>query len=119
MKTRSRAWRRSFKSEVTRMKRKRSVIHVLYRKAYLPLPWVVKVIHLYDENNVDRAKEQPCVNGQSREVWRWRTKALALTEAIGIAKAWEPSSLRIHKRDGEIQEERTYPRASDPKRTKG
>ena len=28
-------------------------------------------------------------------------------------------SMRIHKVDGKIQEERTYPRSKDPKKTKG
>ena len=28
-------------------------------------------------------------------------------------------SLRIHKQDGKIQEERTYPRSADPKKTPG
>ena len=29
------------------------------------------------------------------------------------------ASLKIHKEDGTIQEERTYPRSADPKKTKG
>ncbi|WP_285410180.1 DUF2188 domain-containing protein [Pseudomonas sp. FR229a] len=29
------------------------------------------------------------------------------------------ASLKIHKEDGTIQEERTFPRAADPRRTKG
>ena len=29
------------------------------------------------------------------------------------------ASLKIHKEDGSIQEERTYPRSADPKKTKG
>lgn len=29
------------------------------------------------------------------------------------------ASLKIHKEDGEIQEERTYPRSADPKQSKG
>ncbi|EIK93326.1 hypothetical protein PMM47T1_27444 [Pseudomonas sp. M47T1] len=29
------------------------------------------------------------------------------------------ASLKIHKEDGTIQEERTYPRAADPTKTKG
>lgn len=29
------------------------------------------------------------------------------------------ASVKIHKADGTIEEERTYPRTSDPKRTKG
>jgi len=30
-----------------------------------------------------------------------------------------PTSVRIHKKNGQIQEERTYPRSADPKPTKG
>ncbi|MGE8110596.1 MULTISPECIES: DUF2188 domain-containing protein [Pseudomonas] len=29
------------------------------------------------------------------------------------------ASVKIHKADGSIEEERTYPRAADPRRTKG
>lgn len=29
------------------------------------------------------------------------------------------ASLKIHKEDGSIQEERTYPRSADPRKTKG
>nr|WP_314478463.1 DUF2188 domain-containing protein [uncultured Pseudomonas sp.] len=29
------------------------------------------------------------------------------------------ASVKIHKADGTIEEERTYPRAADPRRTKG
>jgi hypothetical protein len=31
----------------------------------------------------------------------------------------EPTSVRIHKLDNTIQEERTYPRSADPRRSKG
>jgi uncharacterized protein DUF2188 len=47
------------------------------------------------------------------------TKAEALRIGIEIAKAHQPSSLRIKGRNGRIQEERTYPRSSDPRRTPG
>lgn len=30
-----------------------------------------------------------------------------------------PGSLKIHKMNGRIQEERTYPRSADPKKSKG
>jgi hypothetical protein len=30
-----------------------------------------------------------------------------------------PTTLRIHGRDGKIQEERTYPRSADPRSSKG
>jgi len=31
----------------------------------------------------------------------------------------EPVSVRIHKENGRIQEERTYPRSADPRKSKG
>lgn len=34
-------------------------------------------------------------------------------------KSPEPVTVKIHKKDGRIQEERTYPRAADPRRSKG
>lgn len=49
-------------------------------------------------------------------------KDTALLNAIGVARLLSeesPVSLRIHKRDGTFQEERTYPRSADPKRSKG
>jgi hypothetical protein len=37
---------------------------------------------------------------------------LALLDAAGV-------TVRIHRRDGRIREERTYPRSADPKRSRG
>jgi hypothetical protein len=31
----------------------------------------------------------------------------------------QPVTVKIHKQDGRIQEERTYPRKADPRRSKG
>ncbi len=42
------------------------------------------------------------------------TKAEVLKKTIEIAKNQESSSVRVHKSDGKIQEERTYPKKSDP-----
>jgi hypothetical protein len=39
---------------------------------------------------------------------------LAIEWIIEIAKNRGDSSVVIHKQDGEIQEERTYPKSSDP-----
>jgi len=39
--------------------------------------------------------------------------------AAKVARKQESASLRIQRADGRIQEERTYPRDSDPRRTKG
>jgi hypothetical protein len=43
-------------------------------------------------------------------------------EIISVASDFldgKTASLKIHKEDGSIQEERTYPRSADPARTKG
>jgi Uncharacterized protein conserved in bacteria (DUF2188) len=48
------------------------------------------------------------------------TKAEAVRKAAAAAKKGpEPVSVRIHKTDGGIQEERTYPRSADPRTSKG
>jgi len=48
------------------------------------------------------------------------TKAQAVKKTAAAAKRGsEPVSVRIHKTDGKIQEERTYPRAADPPGSKG
>jgi len=48
------------------------------------------------------------------------TKAEAVKKVAAAAKKGsEPVSVRIHKTDGKIQEERTYPRAADPRSSKG
>jgi hypothetical protein len=48
------------------------------------------------------------------------TKAEAVTKVVAAARRGpQPVSVRIHKADGKIQEERTYPRAADPRRSPG
>ncbi|MFD0751282.1 DUF2188 domain-containing protein [Mucilaginibacter calamicampi] len=47
------------------------------------------------------------------------TKKEAVAKTIEIAKNKPESSVKIHKTDGKIQEERTYPRSSDPNPPKG
>lgn len=48
------------------------------------------------------------------------TKEAAVKQTAAAARASkEPVSVRIHKQDGKIQEERTYPRSADPRRSKG
>lgn len=42
------------------------------------------------------------------------TKNEVVKKTIEIAENQGNSSVRIHKKDGKIQEERTYPRKSDP-----
>lgn len=45
-----------------------------------------------------------------------KDELLKITTAFMEGKT---ASVKIHKRDGVIQEERTYPRAADPRETKG
>ncbi|HEX8586667.1 DUF2188 domain-containing protein [Pseudomonas sp.] len=48
--------------------------------------------------------------------------AATKAEIIGSAAEFldgKTASLKIHKEDGTIQEERTYPRSADPTKTKG
>jgi len=42
------------------------------------------------------------------------TKAEVLKETIDLAKRQGESSVIVHKENGRIQEERTYPKGSDP-----
>jgi hypothetical protein len=47
-------------------------------------------------------------------------KTEAVRKTASIAKvAPEPVTVKIHKKNGRIQEERTYPRSADPRRSKG
>ena len=48
------------------------------------------------------------------------TKAEAVKKVTAAAKKNpQPVSVRIHKADGKFQAERTYPRAADPRSSKG
>jgi hypothetical protein len=47
------------------------------------------------------------------------TKEVILDQMIDMAKRQGDVSLIIHKSDGTFQEERTYPRSSDPRISKG
>lgn len=56
--------------------------------------------------------------GAERATKRFDTKE----EGMDFSKKFmrkHSGSLKIHKKDGEIQEERTYPRSADPRRTPG
>lgn len=48
-----------------------------------------------------------------------RTKAEVQQETIKLAKTYNNSQVFIHGVNSRIQEERTYPRSADPKKTKG
>jgi hypothetical protein len=56
----------------------------------------------------------------TKVVARAATKVDAVRETARVANADpQPVSVRIHGRDGRIQEERTYSRKADPRRTRG
>jgi hypothetical protein len=54
------------------------------------------------------------LEGGERASVKGDTKAEVVKKTIDLAKSQENSSVKIHKSDGEIQEERTYPKKSDP-----
>ncbi len=59
--------------------------------------------------------------GKSKQVVsKGRTKETAIRNTAKVAKKDpQPVSVKIHKVDGKFQEERTYPRSADPRRSKG
>lgn len=59
-------------------------------------------------------------DGSGRKVAEAPTKVEAVRKTAQVAKK-DPQavSVKIHKADGKIQSERTYPRSADPKRSKG
>jgi hypothetical protein len=58
-------------------------------------------------------------NGQRASV-TGETKAEVMQKTIDIAKNHNGNSnVIIHKKDGKFQEERTYPKSSDPSQTPG
>jgi hypothetical protein len=56
-----------------------------------------------------------------RRSWWYARKREAVRAAVADARIpfHQPVSLVIQGRDGRIHEERTYPRAADPRRSKG
>jgi len=58
--------------------------------------------------------------GQTVRGTKAPTKAETVKQTAKVArKAPEPVSVKIHKENGRIQEERTYPRKADPPGSKG
>jgi hypothetical protein len=58
--------------------------------------------------------------GQTVRGTKAPTKAETVKQTANVArKAPEPVSVKIHKENGRIQEERTYPRKADPPGSKG
>jgi Uncharacterized protein conserved in bacteria (DUF2188) len=58
--------------------------------------------------------------GGGRAIGRGPLKSEALKKTAQAARRDpDPVTLKIHKENGRIQEERTYPRRADPRRSKG
>lgn len=57
-------------------------------------------------------------DGAERAIKKSETKAEALENMMDFMKD-KVGSVRIHKEDGKIQEERTYQKVNDPRKTKG
>jgi hypothetical protein len=58
--------------------------------------------------------------GSGEKVAGARTKEAIVKKTAAVAKkAPGAVTVKIHKVDGKIQEERTYPRSADPKSSKG
>jgi hypothetical protein len=57
--------------------------------------------------------------GATRATRRFKSKAEGLKKSPKLVRGREPSQLVIRKQNGRIQEERTYPRSSDPKHRPG
>lgn len=57
--------------------------------------------------------------GSNRPLATFATKAEALASAARLLEQEGGGSLRIHRPDGSIEEERTYPHRSDPAKSPG
>jgi hypothetical protein len=81
------------------------------------VPNLPKYTLVYDENK-DR---WPLVNDRSNRTVRSYASKAAATKGGALRKALgaEGGSVKIQKANGRFQEERTYPRSKDPRRSKG
>ena len=73
---------------------------------------------IYHVNKTEEGWEGKLEGGQRASV-TGSTKVEVVSKTIELAKHQEKSSVIIHTKDGKIEEERTFPRASDPKPPKG
>ena len=73
---------------------------------------------IYHVNKTEEGWEGKLEDGQRASV-TGTNKQEVVKKTIEIAKNHSTSSVIIHKQDGKVEEERTFPRGSDPERTKG
>ena len=72
----------------------------------------------YHVTKTDEGWEGKIEKGKRASV-KGKTKKEVVKKTIEIAKKQGNSSVKIHKQDGKIQEERTYPKGTDPYPPKG
>ncbi|QHL88468.1 DUF2188 domain-containing protein [Nibribacter ruber] len=73
---------------------------------------------IYHVNKTEEGWEGKLEDGQRASV-TGTNKQEVVKKTIEIAKNHNTSSVIIHTQDGKIEEERTFPRGSDPEKTKG
>ena len=101
-------------------KTKLNRIHVLPDKRFGFLKWAVKFVNWELRYEYINTGGVWCNDVDGNEIigvyGKFRTKALAVADAIEQAKSHQPSSLRCHGRDGKIQWERSYGKGSESPR---
>ena len=75
----------------------------------------MKNYHYVKEDDSWKLKEE----NSKRASKVFETKSEGLKEIPDFVKGQGGGSVKIHKENGRIQEERTYPRKIDPRRSKG
>ena len=70
--------------------------------------------------DVSKKGNQWVAQAGGKTVAKAPTKVAAVQKTAKVAKAdAKPVTVKIHKENGRIQEERTYPGSADPKSSKG
>ena len=69
--------------------------------------------------NDGKKKWELTEDGSSRLVKSFKSKAAAIKGGVLSRAVGGRGSVRIRKRNGRIQEERTYPRSADPRGSRG
>ena len=72
--------------------------------------------HLINENDQWKLKKEG--NSKASKVFEGN-KDEATKQSASYLKESGGGSLKIHKKDGKIQEERTYPKSADPSKSPG
>ena len=70
----------------------------------------------------DRSKKNWVLikQGSKKPILSSRKKSDARSKSVKFSReSNDPISLKIHKKNGRFQEERTFPRSKDPSKTKG